>query len=216
MAGDPARLPGATMSKRRPKDDSFAANESGLWLPSRRLPGPNRRRLESRRFLPGRPCCCGEGGGGEEGCSPCGAGLGLAPAEFDIDISGIVDGYNCDESGCAGLNGSFTVGSLFISASGETCTWDYDTEIALCDHTTAFLRLQMTHATSTVTLHVTWVANSSSPHADPWAVLCEFRESFSKPFNCLTFDDDLASYRQHGFYHCWTASATCAVAAVTP
>jgi hypothetical protein len=152
--------------------------------------------------------CC------EDCCLPCGEGSDLAPAEFEINISGIINGYNCSASGCGNLNGLFTVGNFGVGSGGEWCGWGYNVDIDLCTHhTTSGLSLIMDRGPpGYVTVLVQWFGDSSGP--DPNAVLCEFRSTFVWPVECLTFDEEVASYREHGFYHCDTRSATCTVTAL--
>ncbi len=99
------------MSKRKSKHD-FEWN-GGLWLPKYGLRRPDRKRPDSRRFMPGYPCCCEE----ETCCS------GSSPDEYEAVVSGIIDGeYGCGAA-CLANNDTYILSKTYTT-EGE-CRWYY-------------------------------------------------------------------------------------------
>jgi|GEM_PF-5677049 len=92
------------MSKRKRQPDNFARDESGLWLPRHGLVGPDRTRFDSRRFMPGYPCCC-------ESCTIF---------EDDFSTDDLADKWT-DQSG------TWSIGSGVLSTSSSNAVLTCDT-----------------------------------------------------------------------------------------
>ena len=104
------------------EDDGFDAAESGLWLPKHGIRGPNRRRLERRRFLPGYPAGYYRLGW----CTVC-IPETVAP-EYLVSISGLANkvGETCQD--CPDLNDDYLLTADFAIGDAHErayCSWSY-------------------------------------------------------------------------------------------
>jgi hypothetical protein len=145
--------------------------------------------------------CC------EECCWPCG-GLSASelPSQFEIVISGVVDGP-CADGLCDDINGTFTVG--FDSIVSGICTWVYESTLDGCGYTDVVLLFSITATSSNMILHVLW--EEAGGGGD---LLCYFRESFSLPKACDAIDDSVDYYDSIATEQCDASSATCTVTAL--
>lgn len=73
-----------------------------------------------------RLCCCG----GETPCQLTCPGPPTVPAEYQIEVSGIGNGQNCDD--CDQLNGTFILSFNEQSLNANTCSW-FSPDMTVCE-----------------------------------------------------------------------------------
>jgi hypothetical protein len=175
------------MSKQKPRDD-YERSDSGLWLPRGGIVGPDRRRPDSRRRMPGYPCCCQ---GHEQGydCNSC--INNKAPATWKLVVSGITNGA-C--SNCLSLNGTYV---LTQYSQYNPCLWQYWPPFSIspcppcCIAVYFYVRLNTTGTPPTYSLSSDVHLSSSTDTCRGCGDEFQFKYESSSPIDCMNFAQQL-------------------------
>jgi hypothetical protein len=104
------------MSKLKPRDN-YERSDGGLWLPRTGIVGPSRGWPNTRRMMPGYPCCCSS----SNPPADCSATDCIYPTYVSVgSVGGFTASYcDCDDSGY------YILTYQGYDAYTDSCFWNY-------------------------------------------------------------------------------------------